>query len=67
LIDNLLAAGTKSGYTFTITGTGVSTSYTSKATPTATNTGTRQFCSDVNLVLYYSPTSSGCAVGTNPI
>lgn len=67
LIDNLLALGTKSGYTFTITGSGLSTSYTSKATPTANNTGTRQFCCDVNLVLCYSPTSSDCAVGTNPI
>jgi hypothetical protein len=66
LIDNLLALGT-SGYTFTIAGSGLSTSYTSKATPTATNTGTRQFCCDVNLVLCYSPTSSDCVVGTNPI
>jgi hypothetical protein len=67
LIDNLLALGTKSGYTSTITGSGLSTSYTSKATPTANNTGTRQFCCDVNLVPCYSPTSSDCAVGTNPI
>ena len=65
LVDNLLAAGTKSGYTFVVTPS--ATGYTSTATPQAANTGTRQFCSDVNLVLYYSLTSSGCAVGTNPL
>jgi prepilin-type N-terminal cleavage/methylation domain-containing protein len=66
LIDNLLSLGTKSGYTFalpTITTTG----YNSTATPAAVNTGTRQFCSSQDLVLYYSPTSSGCAIGTNPL
>ena len=67
LIDNLLASGTKSGYTFTLTGTGSSTNYTSKASPTAANTGTKQFCSDSNLVLYYSTSSTGCSVGTNPL
>jgi type IV pilus assembly protein PilA len=65
LIDNLLAAGTKSGYAFVVTPAAVT--YSTTATPQATNTGTRQFCSDVNLVLYYSLTSSGCAIGTNPL
>jgi type IV pilus assembly protein PilA len=67
LIDKLLAGGTKSGYVFALTGTGASVSYGSTATPQASNTGTRQFCSDTNLVLYYSTASSGCAVGTNPL
>jgi type IV pilus assembly protein PilA len=65
LIDNLLAGGTKSGYTFAVATS--ATGYSSTATPQATNTGTRQFCSDTNLVLYYSSTSSGCAIGTNPL
>ena len=59
LIDNLLAsAGTiataKSGYVFLVTpgpaGTGT---YTSEASPATAQTGTRGFCSDQNLVLYY--------------
>jgi type IV pilus assembly protein PilA len=67
LIDNLLASGTKSGYQFATGGDMVNT-YTVSATPVATNTGTRQFCSDTDLVLYYSTSSSGCAVGTsNPL
>jgi prepilin-type N-terminal cleavage/methylation domain-containing protein len=67
LIDNHLASRTKSGYNFTIAGTGTSVSYSTKATPQAASTGTRQFCSDVNLELYYSLTSNGCAVGTSPL
>jgi hypothetical protein len=67
LIDNLLAAGTKSGYDFALSGTGASVSYGSTAQPQAANTGTREFCSDVNLVIYYSLTSNGCSVGTSPL
>jgi type IV pilus assembly protein PilA len=67
LIDNLLAGGAKSGYVFAVTGSGASVSYGTTATPAANNTGTRQFCSDTNLVLYWSATSSGCAIGTNPL
>jgi prepilin-type N-terminal cleavage/methylation domain-containing protein len=66
LIDNLLSAGTKSGYVFDVPAP-TSIGYTSTATPAAVNTGTRMFCSSQDLVLYYSPTSSGCAIGTNPL
>ncbi|MGB8323553.1 MAG: hypothetical protein WCE52_11410, partial [Candidatus Acidiferrum sp.] len=66
LIDNLLASGAKSGYTFVISGIS-STGYTSTATPSAATTGTRQFCTDINLVIFYSPTRSGCAIGTKPL
>jgi type IV pilus assembly protein PilA len=66
LIDNLLAGGTKSGYTFAITNTSA-TGYNTSGTPSAANTGTRQFCSSQDLVLYYSPTSTGCTIGTNPL
>jgi type IV pilus assembly protein PilA len=65
LIDSLLSLGTKSGYTFAVATS--ATGYSTTATPQATNTGTRQFCSDTNLVLYFSSTSSGCTVGTNPL
>jgi prepilin-type N-terminal cleavage/methylation domain-containing protein len=66
LIDNLLASGTKSGYQFTTGGDMVNT-YTIAAAPVSSNTGTRQFCSDTDLVIYYSLTSSGCAIGNNPL
>lgn len=65
LIDKLLSGGTKSGYTFVVATS--ATGYSTTATPQATNTGTRQFCSDTNLVLYFSSTSSGCTVGTSPL
>ena len=66
LIDNLLSTGSKSGYNFALSGLS-STGYNSTATPAAVNTGTRQFCSNQDLVLYYSATSSGCTIGTNPL
>lgn len=55
LIDSVLAGGTKSGYTFTIPGTGGTpvVTYTTLATPVTLNqTGTRAFCSDQSGVLY---------------
>src|ERR1700690_422776 len=55
LIDNTLAGGTKSGYTFSVptaTGTPVVT-YTTLATPSVLNqTGSRSFCSDQSGVIY---------------
>ena len=66
LIDNQLANATsaataKSGYIFTVT-TGAAT-YSSEAEPaTAGSTGTRGFCSDQNLVLYF--VASGAGFGT---
>jgi type IV pilus assembly protein PilA len=69
LIDTLLAAGTKSGYTFTAAPVGANppgmTGYTSSALPTgAGTTGTRSFCSDQNLVLYYMAAGGACTTGT---
>ena len=67
IIDNVLAGGTKSGYTLVATpsnGSGTSTSpylsYNSTGTPVSTNTGTRQFCSDESGVIRYTTTGSGC-------
>jgi prepilin-type N-terminal cleavage/methylation domain-containing protein len=60
LIDNLLANATKSGYTFTVTQS--TTTYTSEAEPTTPgSTGTRGFCSDQNLVLFYTATGKATA------
>jgi type IV pilus assembly protein PilA len=68
IVDNVLSAGTKSGYTLVATpsnGSGTSTnpylSYNSTGTPVSSNTGTRQFCSDESGVIRYTTTGTGCA------
>ena len=69
LIDNLLATATtvgtaKSGYIFLVTAGGAGTgTYTSEAEPASNQTGTRGFCSDQNLVLYYVLVGSPGAMG----
>jgi prepilin-type N-terminal cleavage/methylation domain-containing protein len=67
LIDNLLAAGTKSGYKFFVTAGAAGTgTYTDEAEPaTAGSTGTRGFCSDQNLVLFYVATGAGAGTCTS--
>jgi type IV pilus assembly protein PilA len=67
LIDSLLAGGTKSGYTFKVTGPTAAV-YTTSGTPVTTgSTGTNIFCSDQSLVLYSDKASGTCTVGTNPL
>jgi len=72
LIDNLLAnasaaATPKSGYYFTITVTNP-TGYTSVASPSgAGTTGTRSFCSDQNLVLFFNATGGACSAANSPL
>jgi len=64
LVDNLLATGTKSGYTFTVTPT--TGTYTSLAAPvTAGSTGVNSYCSDQSLVIYRG--NGSCTIGTGPI
>ena len=69
LIDNTLANASsadtaKNGYYFTIGGDLV-TGYTSLAQPASPNsTGTRTFCSDQMLVLYYESDGSACTTTT---
>ena len=68
LIDNVLATGTKSGYTFTWASDGntPSVGYTVKGTPvTVGTTGQRQFCSDQSGVIRYDPTGGACAVASS--
>jgi type IV pilus assembly protein PilA len=63
LLDAVLSAGTKAGYTFLYTGDGLtpSVTYTILATPVTLGvTGTRQFCSDQVSVIRYVPTGGGC-------
>ena len=63
LIDDSLAQGTKSGYTFVWTGDGAtpSISYTVTGTPQVLGaTGQRMFCTDQSGVIRYDPSGSGC-------
>jgi type IV pilus assembly protein PilA len=67
MIDNVLAGGTKSGYTLIATpsnGGGTATNpylqYNSTGTPVSSNTGTRQFCADESGVIRYMTTGTGC-------
>jgi prepilin-type N-terminal cleavage/methylation domain-containing protein len=67
LIDNVLAQGTKSGYTFVVTGGGQTpaVTYTSTAAPVAPGqSGTRYFCSDQSGVIYWAAAACTSANGT---
>jgi len=63
LIDDILAQGYKSGYSFAWTGDGAvpSVSYIVAGTPQAIgSSGQRMFCTDQTGVVHYDPTGSGC-------
>jgi len=64
IIDSVLANGTKSGYTFTATGSGgpPSVQYFATAIPIAVNqTGIRSFCSFEDAVIRVQPSGAGIA------
>jgi type IV pilus assembly protein PilA len=68
IIDPVLAAGAKSGYTFkyaaVVGADGLNDTYTIASTPsTVGTTGQRQFCSDQTGVIRYSLTGAGCVPG----
>ncbi|HVP52013.1 MAG TPA: prepilin-type N-terminal cleavage/methylation domain-containing protein [Terriglobales bacterium] len=69
LLDANLAAGAKSGYTFTVVALGTNNStYESTAAPQSPGTsGRRYFCSDPSLVIQFNTTATGgaCASGAN--
>ena len=70
LIDAVLAAGTKSGYTFKWTGDGAtpSVSYTVIATPVSVGTsGQRMFFSDQSGVIRYATSGAGATVASPPL
>jgi len=63
LLDEVLASGTKGGYTFAWTGDGntPSVGYTITATPlNVGTTGLRMFCSDPSGVIRFDPSGAGC-------
>jgi type IV pilus assembly protein PilA len=71
LIDTQLASGTKSGYSFTMVGSGgtPASSYTAIGSPLTPNqTGVRYFCSFADAVVRYSAASiSTCDTTVNPL
>jgi type IV pilus assembly protein PilA len=70
LLDEVLAAGTKSGYTFLWTGDGNTPSlvYTINGTPVVVgSSGQRMFCSDQSGVIRYDTTGSGCTVASSAL
>ena len=70
LVDDTLAAGIKSGYTFAWTGDGLtpSVAYTLTATPQVVgSSGQRMFCTDQTGVIRFDPTGAGCTAASAPI
>jgi prepilin-type N-terminal cleavage/methylation domain-containing protein len=70
LLDQVLASGTKAGYTFVFTGDGLtpSVTYTIVATPISLGlSGQRQFCSDQTSVIRFEPSGAGCTTTSAPI
>jgi type IV pilus assembly protein PilA len=75
LVDQVLSAGSKSGYTFVITPANPDTAvppanqtFTSTGTPVLYNsTGIRQFCSDESFVIRFVVAANGCTAASLPI
>ena len=70
LLDEAVAAGTKSGYTFLWTGDGAvpSAAYTITATPAVVGqSGQRMFCSDQTEVIRFDPSGAGCTAASAPV
>jgi type IV pilus assembly protein PilA len=63
LLDSVLSAGTKAGYTFVYTGDGLtpSVAYTITGTPVHLGlTGQNMYCSDQSSVIRFDPSGAGC-------
>jgi type IV pilus assembly protein PilA len=68
LIDSVLAAGTKSGYTFHYTAGSLNQSYTITATPiTAATTGQNMYFTDQSGVIRVDTSGSGASASSTPI
>jgi prepilin-type N-terminal cleavage/methylation domain-containing protein len=62
LVDSVLATGTKSGYTFSMSGNG--TLYTINADPVSASTGQRHFFTDQSLVIRADTSTTATAAST---
>lgn len=70
LLDQLLSAGTKSGYSFVWVSDAAtpSVAYTVNATPLVVGaSGQRMFCSDQTGIIHFDPTGAGCTNASGPI
>jgi type IV pilus assembly protein PilA len=71
LLDDTLAQGTKSGYTFVWTGDGAtpSAAYILTGTPLVVGgSGQRMFCTDQTAVIRFDPSGAGCSTtASDPI
>lgn len=70
ILEDALAQGTKSGYSFVWTGDGAtpSVSYTLMATPLSVgSSGQRQFCTDLTGVIRFDPSGAGCSGISSPV
>jgi prepilin-type N-terminal cleavage/methylation domain-containing protein len=70
LIDDLIAQGVKSGYSFIWTGDGATPSVTYLITGTPQvvgSSGQRMFCTDQTGVIRYDPTGSGCTSASSTL
>ena len=70
LIDDLIAQGMKSGYSFIWTGDGATPSVTYLITGTPQvvgSSGQRMFCTDQTGVIRYDPTGSGCTSASSTL
>jgi hypothetical protein len=68
LIDSVLSAGTKSGYTFKYTAGNANQSYTITATPiTAATTGQSMYFTDQSGVIRVDTSGSGASATSTPI
>ena len=70
ILENTIALGTKSGYSFLWVGDGAtpSVSYSLTATPLQVGgSGQRQFCTDQAGVIRFEASGAGCTAASNPV
>ena len=70
ILEDSIAQGTKSGYSFLWVGDGAtpSVSYSLTATPlNVGGSGQRQFCTDQAGVIRYDPSGAGCNAASSPV
>jgi type IV pilus assembly protein PilA len=70
ILEETIALGTKSGYSFVWTGDGVTPSvgYTLTGTPLVVGgSGQRMFCSDQTGVIRFEPSGAGCNTSSSPV
>jgi type IV pilus assembly protein PilA len=70
MLDDILAQGTKNGYSFVWTGDGLtpSASYTVSAAPVSIGgSGQRMFCTDLAGEIRFEPSGAGCSTASSAV